>query len=74
MSKRKTLSDEVKAAVDAAGMSRYEICKRIGLAEAAMSRFMSGKAGLGMKTLDKLADFLDLHITTGKKAEKGKRG
>ena len=73
MKKRKRLSDEVKAAVDASGMSRYEICKRIGLDQGVMSRFMSGKVGLSMKTLDVLADFLDLHITTGTKAKKGKR-
>ena len=68
MSKQK-LSDEVRQAVKKAGesgMSRYEICKRIELDQAAMSRFMSGRAGLGMEVLDRLAALLDLHIRKGK--------
>ena len=68
------LSDEVRQAVDASGMSRYAICKRLELGEAAMSRFMNGKAGLGMKTLDRLAELLNLHIAQPKPAKKrGKR-
>ncbi len=47
-------------------MSRYEICKRMGLDQAAMSRFMSGQAGMGLKTLDRLAAVLDLHIRKGR--------
>ena len=51
MGKQRTFSDEIRRAVDGCGMSRYEICKRIGLDQAVMSRFMSGKAGLGLKTV-----------------------
>ena len=65
MSKQK-LSDEVRRAVEKSGMSRYEICKRIELDQAAMSRFMSGRAGLGMDVLDRLAALLGLHIRKGK--------
>ena len=38
----------------------------LNLAEATMSRFMSGKGGLSMNTLDALADLLGLDITVGK--------
>ena len=65
--RRVTLSDQVRAAVDASGLSRYRICKETGIGQAAMSRFMSGQGGLSMKALDRLADLLDLNITTGKR-------
>ena len=58
----KMLSDQVREAVDASRMSRYRICKLVGIAEATMSRFMSGKGGLSMKNLDALGKLLDLRI------------
>lgn len=61
--KRVTLSDQVRQAVEESGMSRYAICKTLGLSQATMSRFMSGKGGLSMDYLDALADLLDLNIT-----------
>jgi hypothetical protein len=63
--KREKLSDQVRWAVAASGRSRYSICKALGLAQATMSRFMSGKGGLAMDSLDALADLLDLNITVG---------
>ena len=67
MAKRRlTLSDQVRRAVDESGLSRYRICKELDLAEATMSRFMSGEGGLSMNTLDALAELLNLNITTGK--------
>jgi transcriptional regulator with XRE-family HTH domain len=63
---RAKLSDEIRLAIDASGMSRYRVCKEIGLPESTLSRFMSGQGGLAVKTLDKIADLLDLHITAGK--------
>lgn len=58
------MSDQIRQAVNESCMSRYEICKRIGLDQAVMSRFMCGEAGLGMKTLDKLAELLELEVST----------
>jgi transcriptional regulator with XRE-family HTH domain len=59
--KQKLMSDQIRAAVKASGMSRYRIAKEIGIAESGMSRFMSG-AGLGMDVLDRLAALLGLRI------------
>lgn len=56
------LSDQIRAAIDASGMSRYRVCKLVGLAEATMSRFMTGKGGLSMAMLDRIADCLGLEI------------
>ena len=59
---RKRLSDQIRDAVDASGMSRYRICKTIGLNQGAMSRFMSGKGGLSLEFIDKLADLVGLWV------------
>jgi transcriptional regulator with XRE-family HTH domain len=66
----KRFSDQIRAAVDASGISRYRICQEIGLNQGAMSRFMSGKGGLSMDTLDRLADLLGLEIVARPKATK----
>jgi plasmid maintenance system antidote protein VapI len=60
------LSDEIRSAVNASGMSRYAIAKALGIAESTMSRFMSQKGGLSMEYIDRLATLLDLHIVTKK--------
>lgn len=69
--KPKRFSDQIRAAVDDSGLSRYSICQRIGLSQAAMSRFMAGKSGLSMATLDRLADLLGLAVVTRPKTNKG---
>jgi transcriptional regulator with XRE-family HTH domain len=69
-----TLTGEIRRAVDACGMSRYRLCKELGIAQSTLSRFMSGQAGLSLDTLDRLAELLDLHITAGRPpARKPKR-
>jgi transcriptional regulator with XRE-family HTH domain len=75
MGKRRVkLSDQIRRAVDASGMSRYRIAKDLGIAESTISRFMSGKGGLSMEYIDALADLLGLNVTTVKRRrQKGKR-
>jgi hypothetical protein len=71
MSKRRIkLSDQIRRAVDASGLSRYRISKTLGIAESTMSRFMSGPGGLSMEYLDALADLIDLNITAGRGQQK----
>lgn len=67
------LSDQVRQAVKASGLSRYRICKTLRIAESTLSRFMSGQGGLSMEYLDALADLLELNIATEKK-DKPKKG
>jgi transcriptional regulator with XRE-family HTH domain len=55
-------SDEIRNAVDASGLTRYRICKEIGIAQSLMSRFMAGTSWLGQGTLDALAKLLDIHV------------
>jgi transcriptional regulator with XRE-family HTH domain len=58
----KSFSDQIRAAVDGSGLSRYRICKDVGIAQATLSRFMNGKGGLSMDSLDRLAALLNLRI------------
>ena len=58
----KRLSDEIRHAVIASGMSRYSISKALGIAESTMSRFVNGKGGLSMEYVDRLSELLGLHI------------
>lgn len=53
-------------------MSRYAIAKAIGLDQATLSRFMSGKGGLALETVDKLAELLHLRLETSGKSDNRK--
>ena len=59
---RTKLSDQIRQAIDASGVSRYAICKQIGLDQALLSRFMQDRSGLSVQTLDALADVLGLDV------------
>ena len=63
---RVKLSEQVKQAVEESGITRYAICKAIGMHESVMSRFMNGKGGLQQDSLDALADLLELDIVARK--------
>ena len=60
---RVKLSDQVRQAVEASGVSHYAIGKAMQIDKSAFSRFMSGRAGLSLTKLDALADVLGLDIT-----------
>ena len=59
------LSDQVRQAIEASGLSRYRICKSIGLDQSTMSRFMAGTGGLSLETLDALSELLRLRVVGG---------
>ncbi len=62
MGKAKSFSDQIRAAIDAASLSRYAICKATGFDQGSMSRFMRGD-GISTDMLDRLADLLGLMVT-----------
>ena len=66
------LSDQLRAAIDASGMSRYAICAAIGLDQSVMSRFMAGASGLSVENIDRLGELLGLALVTTNKPAKGK--
>ena len=59
--------DQIKAAIEASGLTRYQIWKESGIAQSQLSRLMSGKQGMRVETLEQLADFLGLEIIVRKK-------
>lgn len=65
-----TISDQVRAAIDASGLSRRRICAEIDLDEASMSKFMSRERGLSMEVLDRLGLLLDLSLRPVKPAKR----
>ncbi len=74
MRNARRFSDQIRRAVDASGMSRYAICKAIGFNQGAMSRFMSGKGGLSLEMLDRLAELLGLRVVADQQAQSNKKG
>jgi len=67
--KRIRFSDQIRQAVDSSDLSRYRICKEAGIDQATFSRFMSGKVGMALPTLDALADVLGLDIVMTKSTD-----
>jgi transcriptional regulator with XRE-family HTH domain len=76
-------SEQLRKVIEECGTSRYALCQRSGVSEAVLSRFLSGKQGLRLVTLDKLGAALGLVLTApiqltprrqprGRKPQKGK--
>lgn len=61
------LSRAIRTAIEGSALSRYEIAKRSGVTEASLSRFMNGKVGLSVESIEKLAPVLGLQIVVRKK-------
>jgi transcriptional regulator with XRE-family HTH domain len=69
---RKSFSDQIRKAIDASGLSRYEVCKRVEVDQSTMSKFMHGMGGLSMVTLVRLTELLGLVVVTKAKLSKEK--
>jgi transcriptional regulator with XRE-family HTH domain len=70
--KRIKLSEQMRRAIEASGLTRYRIWKLTGIDQSTLSKFANRKIDLSMESLDKLADLLDLNITAGTAPAKGK--
>jgi hypothetical protein len=70
--KRTPLSEQIRRAIRGCGMTRYRICKEIGLTQPSMTRFMADAASLSLDTIDKIAELLELNIVAGKPRHKNR--
>lgn len=73
MSKPTKISDQLRQAVEATEISRYEISRRTGIAQSILSRFVNHGAGLSLANIDKLGECLGLRIVAARAAGKAKK-
>ena len=60
--KKCAFSEQVREAIRQSGLSQYAICKACGIDKSYMSKFMSGKVGLRMASLDQIADLIGMEV------------
>ena len=73
-SKRKKFSDELRRAIEQSDKTRYRISQETGIAESVLSRFMHGRSGLSMESIDLICGCLGLRLVAEdrSKEKKGK--
>jgi transcriptional regulator with XRE-family HTH domain len=54
--------DTIRKAIEASGKTRYRLSKETGIDQAQLSRLMSGKEGVSVENLERLAEALGLEI------------
>jgi transcriptional regulator with XRE-family HTH domain len=67
---------QLRQAIKASPISRYQIAKTLGIDQSVISRFMSGEIGLTVANVEKIADYLELRIVFQAKGKRAtpKRG
>ena len=63
----KQFADQLRQAIDHCGLTRYAICKKTGIKQSLLSKFMHGKGGLSVETINKLCKLLGLRLTATKR-------
>jgi transcriptional regulator with XRE-family HTH domain len=63
MAPLETFSEQLRKIIEECGTSRYALCQQAGISEAVISRFLAGKQGITLATLDKLATALGLSLS-----------
>jgi plasmid maintenance system antidote protein VapI len=61
--KPKTVTDQLKQAITASGLSVTALAKESGVPQPVLHRFMAGEQGLKLATVDKLAAYLKLKLS-----------
>lgn len=66
------VSETLRRAVERSGMSRYVIAKETGIAQSMLSRFVTGRRGLSLDAVDRLAAFLKLELVARRARRKAR--
>lgn len=61
-SKQASVSEALRKAIADSGFALLEIERQTGVSNAAIHRFLHGKRGLTLSTVDKLAEFFGLEL------------
>jgi predicted transcriptional regulator len=69
----KKLSDQLRAAIVNADVSRYAISKATGVSQAALSHFVNGRRGVSVEAMDAVGLYLGLSITSRPKKRSTKK-
>jgi transcriptional regulator with XRE-family HTH domain len=68
----RTLSEQLRDAIEKAGVSRYEISKATGVSQSTLSKFVLGtRPGLSFDAMDRIGEYLGLVLV---KKQPKKRG
>ena len=65
-------SDQIRQAIAASELTRYRIAQLSGVPQSTLSKFVNGKGGLTLGTLDRLSAVLGLSVVVEAEASKGK--
>ena len=69
--KQHSFSEQLRQAIDQDERSRYRISMQTGIPQGQLSRFMHGKGGLSLRSVDRLCECLGLGISRdGKRSSK----
>jgi plasmid maintenance system antidote protein VapI len=68
----KTLSDQLRDAIEQSGMSRYRLAEESGVDAASLCRFVAGQTGLTLKNIDRIGQVIGLRLVIGGKPERKK--
>lgn len=72
--KQMKLGDQIRRAMKASGLGNNELSRAVDIDKGAMSRFMSGKRGLSLEVLDRLAEVVKVDVVArGVKARPSRR-
>ncbi len=67
---KRRIAEQIRTAIDESNLTPSEIARRSGIDKSIISRFMSGKGGLTLESIEKLAPVLGLRIVGGKRLKK----
>ena len=71
--KPKTLSDQLRRAIEQSGMSRYRLAEESGVDAASLCRFVAGQTGLTLKNIDRIGQVIGLRLVIdGPEGKKGR--
>ena len=72
--KTPTFTDQLRRLVETSGLSRYRFAQESGIDETTLCRFVHGERCLSERNLDKLGEYLQLRVVSGRHKHPTKKG